>query len=71
MARPLAKHTGDYRMRLTPPTNLTFLISILLAILAIVGQFVQGVSIYIPVSTFWVAIAAYVVLMLGNLVRGF
>ena len=58
-------------MRLTPPTNLTFTLSILLAVLAIVGQFVQMVSTYIPISMFWVAIVAYIVLFLGNIVRGF
>lgn len=58
-------------MRLTPPTNMTFLISILLAALSIVGQFVSYVSNYIPISMFWVAIVAYIVLLLGNLVRGF
>lgn len=58
-------------MRLTPPTNVTFTISMLLAVLAIVGQFVQMVSNYIPISMFWVAIVAYIVLFLGNIVRGF
>lgn len=58
-------------MRLTPPTNLTFTISMLLAVLAIVGQFVHMVSNYIPISMFWVAIVAYIVLFLGNAVRGF
>jgi len=58
-------------MRLTPPTNMTFLISMLLAALAIVGQFVSMVSNYVPLSMFWVAIVAYIVLWLGNLLRGF
>jgi hypothetical protein len=58
-------------MRLTPPTNLTFVISVLLAALAIVGQFASMVSNYIPISMFWVAIIAYIVLFLGNVVRGF
>ena len=58
-------------MRLTPPTNLTFLMSALFAALAILGQFVSMVSNYIPISMFWVAIIAYIVLFLGNVVRGF
>jgi hypothetical protein len=29
------------------------------------------VSNYIPISMFWVAIVAYMLLLLGNLVRGF
>jgi hypothetical protein len=58
-------------MRLTPPTNFTFFISMLLAALAVVGQFVSMVSNYVPLSMFWVAIVAYIVLWLGNLLRGF
>jgi hypothetical protein len=58
-------------MNLTPPTTLTFFISMLLAVLAIVGQFVSMVSNYIPISMFWLAIVAYIVLFLGNVVRGF
>jgi hypothetical protein len=58
-------------MRLTPPTNLTFVISMLLAALAIVGQFVSMIQVNMPISMFWVAIVAYIVLWLGNLLRGF
>lgn len=58
-------------MRLTPPTNMTFLISAILAAVAIVGQFVSMISNYIPISMFWVAIVAYMLLLLGVLVRGF
>lgn len=65
------KINGDHRMRLTPPTKMTLLVSVVLASLAIVGQFVNMVSNYIPISMFWVAIVAYFVLLLGNLVRGF
>ena len=58
-------------MRLTPPTNLTFFISMILAALAIVGQFVSMIQVNMPISMFWIAIVAYIVLWLGNLVRGF
>jgi hypothetical protein len=58
-------------MRLTPPTTITFLISFLLAVLAVVGHFVHAVGNAIPGGVFWVATAAYVVLFLGNVVRGF
>jgi hypothetical protein len=64
-------YRGDIIMRLTPPTSLTFTISVLLAVLAIVGQFAHMVSNYIPISMFWLAIVAYIVLFLGNVVRGF
>ncbi len=62
---------GEYYMRLTPPTKLTLLISTLLAVLSIIGQFVSIVSNYVPISMFWVAIVAYIVLWLGNVLRGF
>lgn len=58
-------------MRLNPPTRMTFLISAILAGVAIVGQFVSMVSNYIPISMFWVAIVAYMLLLLGVIVRGF
>ena len=55
-------------MSLSAPTQVVFIISLILAILAIAGLFVA-----IPVVTtnaFWVAIAGYVVLMLGCLLKG-
>lgn len=58
-------------MRLTPPTNSTLFISIVMAVLAIVGQFASMISNYIPISMFWLAIVAYIVLFLGVVVRGF
>ena len=55
-------------MNLSPPTPAVFVISLILALLAIVGKFVA-----IPFITehgFWVAVIAYVVLAVGNLLRG-
>lgn len=55
-------------MNLTPPTTAVFLISVILAALAIIGHFVP-----IPFVTengFWVAIVAFVILAIGNLFRG-
>ena len=55
-------------MQLTPPTTVVFIISVILAALAIIGKFAA-----IPFFTehgFWVAIIAYVVLAIGNLFRG-
>jgi hypothetical protein len=55
-------------MNLSPPTTVVFVISIILAALAIIGQFVP-----IPFITdhgFWVAIVAYVILAIGNIFRG-
>lgn len=56
-------------MSLSPPTTVVFVISIILAALAIIGQFVA-----IPFVTengFWVAVVAYVILAIGNIFRGF
>ena len=58
-------------MRLNPPTVFIFLISLLLATLAIIAQ--QGlltIPSLIPTQNFWLAISAYVILAIGNLVRG-
>lgn len=55
-------------MNLSAPTMPVFLISLVLAILAIAGNFVA-----IPVvsgNDFWVAIIAYVVLLVGNVASG-
>jgi hypothetical protein len=55
-------------MNLSPPTTAVFIISVVLAVLAIIGTFVA-----IPVisaNAFWVAIIAYIILAVGNLFRG-
>jgi hypothetical protein len=55
-------------MNLSPPTVAVFIISLILAVLAIIGQFVP-----IPLISdhgFWVAIIAYFILAIGNVFRG-
>jgi hypothetical protein len=55
-------------MNLSPPTTAVFIISVVLAVLAIIGTFVA-----IPVisaNAFWIAIIAYIILAVGNLFRG-
>ena len=55
-------------MNLSAPTQPVFLISVILAALAVVGTFVT-----IPVvsaNAFWVAILAYLVLLAGNVMKG-
>ena len=55
-------------MNLSPPTTAVFIISVVLAVLAIIGTFVA-----IPVisaNALWVAIIAYIILAVGNLFRG-
>lgn len=58
-------------MRLNPPTVFIFLISLLMAVAAIASAqgFVDIPSI-VTAQDFWLAISAYVVLAIGNLVRG-
>jgi len=57
-------------LRLTPPTNLTFSISVILAAVAVAGQVIPQISGYLPISMFWLGMIAFLVLMLGNLIRG-
>jgi hypothetical protein len=61
---------GDTMLRLTPPTVTTFAISVILAVVAIAGQYNHQISSHIPVSMFWLAVIAYFVLFLGNVIRG-
>lgn len=58
-------------MRLNPPTLLMFLIALAFALLAAVSKAgLFGMQHAIPHQDFWFAIIAYLVLMLGTLVRG-
>lgn len=55
-------------MNLSAPTMPIFLISLVLAILALIGQFASIA--FVSPNAFWIAIIAYVVLMAGNLAKG-
>ena len=58
-------------MRLNPPTIVIFLMSLVLAALALVTKLgVVHVPRYLPHQEFWLAMVAYMVLMVGNLVKG-
>jgi hypothetical protein len=58
-------------MRLNPPTLLMFLIALVFAVLAIITKVATGfMPRFIPHQEFWLAIIAYLTLMIGNLVRG-
>jgi hypothetical protein len=56
------------KFNLSAPTQVVFLISVVLAVLALLGLFVRipFVSLY----AFWVMTAAYVVLAIGCLLKG-
>lgn len=58
-------------MRLNPPSLLIFLIAFLFALLAMatkLGYF--QIPRYIPYQEYWLAITAYLTLMVGTIVRG-
>lgn len=58
-------------MRLSPPTLLLFLISLVFAILAMVTKLgYVPVPRYVPHQEYWLAITAYMVLTVGVLFRG-
>lgn len=58
-------------MRLNPPTIVIFLMSLTLAVLALITKFgILPMPRYIPHQEFWLAITAYLTLMLGNIVNG-
>jgi hypothetical protein len=54
-------------MKTTPPTQAVLIISIVLAVLALL---VFNGNLSLNISAFWLAMGAYVVLLIGNLVRG-
>lgn len=56
-------------MRLSAPTQAIFIVALLLAVLAIIGQLVPTVP-YVSAYKFWLAIAAYAVLAAGCMFRG-
>ena len=55
-------------MNLSAPTQPVFLIAVILAILAVVGTFV--VIPVISANAFWAMTAAFIILVLGNLLKG-
>jgi hypothetical protein len=58
-------------MRLNPPSIALFLVSLTLALLALITKIgIVGVPHYLPHQEFWLAITAYITLMVGSLVRG-
>jgi hypothetical protein len=58
-------------MRLNPPSLALFLIALILGTMALITKlgFIP-VPRYIPHQEFWLAMTAYMVLMIGNVVRG-
>ncbi len=57
-------------MKLTPPSKLAFWISVVLAVLGVLGNF--GVLSFISAGlAFWLVVVGFVVLLVGLLVKGF
>ncbi|MGE3065144.1 MAG: hypothetical protein AB7K67_06140 [Hyphomicrobiaceae bacterium] len=60
-------------MRLNPPSIFVFLISLVLAVVALISKFGPiGINVprYMPHQEYWLAMTAYVVLMVGTIVKG-
>ena len=60
---------------LTPPKQMTFLISVVLALAAIVVRYlvytgVRGLPPFLPTGGFLLLLVAYLVLVVGNVVEG-
>ena len=56
------------KLNLSAPTVPVFWVSVALAILALIGHFVSAG--FLTTHGFWIAILAYVVLLVGNLFKG-
>jgi len=56
-------------MRLTPPTKTVFWIATVLAVVALLGNFVAIP--FVSANAFWVAFVGFVLLWLGNSMKGF
>ncbi len=60
-------------MRLNPPSLFVFLISLVIAAIALISKFgAVGINVprYLPHQEYWLALTAYLVLMVGTIVRG-
>jgi hypothetical protein len=55
-------------MNLSAPTQIVFIISLVIAILGLLAAF--GVLAFIPIPAVWIALIAYIVLAGGCLMRG-
>lgn len=60
---------GGFAMKLNAPRVLFFVISVVIAILAVLAAFVRGMP-SLPISDFWLMTIAYVILALACLIRG-
>ena len=60
---------GDFKMRLTPPKKNVFWIATIIAVLGILAEFVAIP--FVSTYAFWFVVVGFVLLWLGNAVKGF
>lgn len=58
-------------MNLSAPTKPVFLISLVLAIVAVVLLLAPTIMLSLAANAFWILLVGYVILLLGNLIRDF
>lgn len=58
-------------MRLTPPKKNVFWIATILVVLGVLGKFVPGLPAFFSTYSFWFVLIGFVLLWLGNAVKGF
>jgi hypothetical protein len=56
--------------RLTPPTQITLLISVVLAIIAVLLRFTHSEIPFLSAHTFAMLVIAYLVLLAGSMIEG-
>jgi hypothetical protein len=56
-------------MKLSAPKTITFIVGVVLGVLALIFQYVTALNLSGTLA-FWTAIVAVVVLVLGNLIKG-
>jgi hypothetical protein len=67
----ISRYSGDIMTDLTPPTNTTFFISLILFLVGLIAHFVPQVAANVPFSgSYWIPAAAYILLGVGVTVRG-
>ena len=57
-------------MQLSAPKKIVFLISVVLAVLAVASAYVDALQFGIPNQSMWTAVVAWLVLAAGNMMKG-
>ncbi|MBN2134254.1 MAG: hypothetical protein JW737_00840 [Acidobacteria bacterium] len=56
-------------MRLNAPKKIVWIISVILAVIAVAGYFITIP--FVTVNLFWIMLASYVLMLLGTTIKGF